>query len=277
MATIERHSGYPKFTYGETKAAEDCWQVFTTDSDLEVLGLLAASAPAFYMVEGVAVFMQSYTPEYQDGGFWLVNVRYAERPGNQPQNGGDAGSGGIISFETGGQTIKITQALLTRQALGLGGAAVDDHKKAIGWDGEQVNGCDVVTPIFHWTETHQLPNSTAGNLAYHRALELLTGTVNAEAFRGREALEVLFMGASGARKNDGIWEISFKFASSRNQEDLTIGDIGGVNKKGWDYLDIRYAARVDVKFRAPRPVEVRVQKVYEAGDFTQLQIGTGGV
>ncbi len=98
--------------------------------------------------------------------------------------------------------------------------------------------------------------------------------VNSGPFRGFAAGEVLFLGASGTKRGGGDWEITFRFAASRNRTNLTIGDITGISKKGWEYLWVRYADAEDANAKAliKKPVAVYVEKVYEEGDFGALGI-----
>ncbi len=85
---------------------------------------------------------------------------------------------------------------------------------------------------------------------------------------------MLFLGASGTKRGGGDWEITFRFAASRNRTNLTIGDITGISKKGWEYLWVRYADAEDANAKAliKKPVAVYVEKVYEEGDFGLLGI-----
>jgi hypothetical protein len=50
------------------------------------------------------------------------------------------------------------------------------------------------------------------------------------------------------------WEIPFKFAASPNATDLTVGDITGIEKKGWEYLWVRYADAEDEETLIQQPV-----------------------
>jgi len=73
----------------------------------------------------------------------------------------------------------------------------------------------------------------------------------------------------------GDWEITFAFAASPNVTDLTIGNISGISKKGWDYLWCRYAdfEDTDAKMLVKRPIAVVVNRVYPSGSFSLLGIG----
>jgi len=81
------------------------------------------------------------------------------------------------------------------------------------------------------------------------------------------------LGASGSKRGDDEWEITFRFAASPNVTGLTVGDITGVDKKGWEYLWVRYSDAEDQKVLVKQPTAVYVEKVYESGSFAGLGIG----
>jgi hypothetical protein len=85
---------------------------------------------------------------------------------------------------------------------------------------------------------------------------------------------VLFLGASGSKRGEEDWEITFRFAASPNVTDLTVGDIENIDKKGWEYLWVRYTDAEDQNVLVQQPVAVYVEKVYELADFGALGIGT---
>ena len=107
------------------------------------------------------------------------------------------------------------------------------------------------------------------------------------AFRGFQPGEVLFAGMTGsqewdAQRGDGPWSLAYKFVASPNRgPDLgglpaePIGDITTYNKKGHEYLWIKYATADDaVANQVVRvPTYVYVNKVYPDGDFSKLGIG----
>ncbi len=112
--------------------------------------------------------------------------------------------------------------------------------------------------------------------AYRQMLFVMSWTVNSIAWRGFAIGEVLFEGASGSKRNQDDWELTFKFAASPNAGGLAIGDITGIVKRGWDYLWVRYADQVDSSAEAlvKRPLAVYVEQVYKYTDFTNLGLGT---
>ena len=198
---------------------------------------------------------------------WRVLARFSER--DIPPETGES----TYSFDTTGGTQRITQSLQTINRYGP--AASADLGGAIGFDGEKVQGADITVPVFSFQETHYLANSTVDNTFKGKVFSL-TGKVNNGSFKGMAAGECLFLGASGTKRGEEDWEITFRFAGSPNKTGLTVGDITGIDKKGWEYLWVQYGDAVDatVNRLIQKPVAVYVEKVYDTGDFSELGIGT---
>ncbi len=178
-----------------------------------------------------------------------------------------------FSFDTGGGTQHITQSLETVASYGLDGTTPPDFKGAINVTQDSVEGCDITVPVFNFSETHYISDDALDR----HALFLLTGKKNTATFREFAAAECLFLGASGSKRGrHSDWEVFFKFAASLNRTNITVGEITGISKRGWDYLWTRYAdsedpvAHVTVK----KPIGVYIEKVYEDGDLGDLGIGS---
>ena len=156
--------------------------------------------------------------------------------------------------------------------MGRYGVDPPDFKGAIGVSTDSVEGTDITIPVFNFTETHYIPSALVAG-AYKTTLFYLTGRVNDAPFKGFARGEVLFLGASGSQRGVDDWEIAFKFAASPNATNLTVGDITGIDKKGWEYLWVRYADAEDEETLIKQPVAVYVERVYEYGNFALLGIG----
>jgi hypothetical protein len=202
---------------------------------------------------------------------WRVTVRY-EKPDNNDQQQQQNAPEPVVSFDTGGGTQHITQSLDTRSKYGP--AATDELGGAIGYDGENVGGVDITVPVYNFTETHYLPDAVV-SMAYRGILFRATGTVNLDPFRGFAPGEVLFLGASGSKRGEEDWEITFKFAALPNRMDIMVGDIGPITKLGWDYMWVQYAPDVDEdkKQLIKKPVAVYIEQVYEESIFLLMGIG----
>ena len=205
---------------------------------------------------------------------WLVTVRYVRPDASlEPPAVGES----TFSFDTGGGTQHITQSLQTVGRFAPsggagGGATAPDFQGAIGATSDSVEGVDIVVPVYTFSETHYFAPDFVTN-GYKSTLFILTGKVNSAPFKGLAAGECLFLGASGSKRGNGDWEISFRFAGSPNRTSFSVGSINVPSKKGWEYLWVRYQDVVDSNVLVKQPVAAYVEKVYESGDFSSLGIG----
>ena len=206
---------------------------------------------------------------------WRVLARFQKPTWSWP---GGTTPDSRFAFDTGGGTQHITQSIATVGSYGP--KRTSTPKGVIGYDGKNVQGVDITLPVFNFTETHYFTDDEITQ-AYKLTLFGMTGKYNDAAFRGFSAGEVLFLGASGSRQGDDandLWEVTFRFAASPNRTGLTVGDITGIDKLGWHYLDIQYE---DAEHTAPDgkkilladPVAVYVHKVYYNAAFSALGIG----
>lgn len=232
-----------------------------TDDDAVVRSTVEATARAFYNSRVI----QDYHVEPLGNGNWYASVRYGK-----PQRRETGTSS--FSFDTGGGTQHITQSLETIQRKAPPGKTAPDFQGAVGVSHDSVEGTDITVPIYNFTETHYIPVASVTG-AYKAALFALTGRTNTGTFRGFAIGEVLFLGASGSQRGEDDWEITFRFAASPNVAGLTVGTITGINKKGWEYLWVRYADAEDQNVLIKRPIAAYVERVYESGDFAGLGIG----
>lgn len=181
-------------------------------------------------------------------------------------------------------------------------AHIPIHKGAIGVDGDEVKGTDIVAPSlkFNITFKHQ-----AGfvSIPYMKLLHDITGTVNLTKFFGFDPGEILFLGARGSDGSDHEVQITYSFAGSPNQiDDFKIGDIivsstygahlGDWNpaidpdieidagtifpgKRGWDLLWVTYIDNVDETAPGKKAQYVFIDRVYNYVDFASV-LGFGG-
>ena len=239
-----------------------------------------------YPGTSVQLLAESYSVSYLGDDAWQVQISYAKDGADDDQQSDPLKRS--RSFDTSGGTQHITQAKGgTVTVTGSTTTTTSTETKfpptapsmdsAIGVDGDSVAGVDVVSPQLTWTETYDVPSSYVDN-DYIKTVAALTGTVNKAAFRSFEAGEVLFLGASGshewdAEKGDGPWSLSYKFVASPNVTNETIGSITGIEKRGHDYLWVRYEDSVTDSTLLKKPLYVYVNKVYRDGDFAYLGIG----
>lgn len=200
--------------------------------------------------------------ENPDQNIWRATVQYLS---------GLDEDDNITSFDTTGGSQHVTQSLET---IGVYPSNSPDMYGAIGYDGQRVNGVDIITPSYTFTEQHVFTKSQVDS-DYRVTLANLTGCVNKSKFRGFEAGEVLFKGAVGTMVvDDGEikWQILFNFATSPNRTRFYIGNIYIKEKLGWDYLWVIYADEVDSNQLIKRPRSVYIERLYEFGNFSDLDI-----
>jgi len=255
---------------GTTDLVYDVWY---TDSSSDALAALKAEAPTTFngrnrsqsAVEPVKII------EGEPGKcLWRGTVSYVA-PGRRPQTGDD-----VFSFSTGGGTAHITQSISTTSATAPAGKTAPDFKGAIGFDGKTVQGVDIGVSEFAFTVTRYIDDDDV-DATYVGQLYALTNKVNDDTFTAWglgsfNAGECRFLGASGTRRADGEdWEIQFSFSAIPNKANLDVGGTITVPaKKGHEYLWVRYEEAVDADRIAVQPVAAYVEKVYDDGDFDDL-------
>lgn len=259
MAVIEEKFNSRAATESESATAELAYVVHGTDDDTVVRNLVASTAPATYL----GLVINDYTIEPLGGGVWDCKAHYIAFE-----------STGEFSFETGGGTQHITHSRATVQKKGAGASTAPDFQGAIGVTQDRVEGTDITVPVFNFAETHRIADAVVA-AGYKATVFGLTGKVNNAPFKGWAAGEVLFLGASGSKRGFDDWEITYRFACSPNATGLTIGNITGVNKEGWQYLWVLFESEEDATAKriVKRPKAAYVEQVYEYGDFSLLGIG----
>src|SRR5574344_461906 len=224
----------------------------------------ARSKAASQTVKGMSLDSVEVT-ERINGDTWKVKAVYEEDDDDDEEESS-------FAFDTGGGTMHLNQSLKT---VSKTPNTAPDFNGAIEVDNEgNVNGVDVTMPVLNFTETHTM-NGGRVSTSDKQTVAALTGTVNRSSFRGFSAGEVLFLGASGSKrskKSSAPWEITFRFAGSANQSSVKVGELTVANKKGWNYLWVRYADKVadNKKNMITRPIAAYVEQVYPEGDFGNL-------
>jgi len=261
------------------------FKVFGTSDDSVLHAAVNAEVTAngqYWQYPGISdvkLMAESYSVSYLGDDAWQVTINYAKdgaEYGSDPQKR-------VRSFDTTGGTQHITQAC----SVGFG-STLDFEKRypstalnmsgAIGVDSNGVNGVDIVVPQLQWQETYDVPSAYISG-TYIRGLASVTGTTNASNFRGFLAGEVLFLGCTGSQEWDdqkglGPWSLSYRFVASKNVTGQTIGSISGIEKRGHEYLWVRYEDTVSGSSLLKQPKAVYVSKVYKDSEFSLLGIGT---
>lgn len=236
--------------------------------------LAGGYAPVLY----AGLYRQNIALDRQGPDFWHVDVTWGPYEKKEPEVG-DFKWG----FTTGGGTYHTTQAISHVNSYVKSGGTAVNHYGAIGvTESGDVDGVDVPDVAFEWTEERKLSLGSYG-WSYAQIVGGLTLRVNNATFRGLPIGSVLFKGADGtfSLKDPTLLEMTYRFAYSPNIDDWSIGSggnaISGIDKKGWEYLWVEYR---DAEGEAGSdrlkkiPIQVNVEQVFYAGDFSLLGIGT---
>jgi len=270
-----------------------------TASDLVAKAELRTATPVRYdfLTRDSLEVDPIWVDEETDTGEWDCTVTYA----------GEVEPGDFTtSFDTTGGTQHITHigeygSDDDLRTISIWPASAISYRGAIGVTGEgpdmSVEGVDIVTPTYRWSESHRLADNVVTN-DYRERLFILTARFNQEFFRQFLPGEVLFMGAVGAKTGYDVpgaggdpmagapWEINFYFgaqmsvgltdqrATVARPDKIMIGDIEVTQKHGWDYLWADYRRITSGSQMGVKPRGAYVERVYRPGDFSWLEIGT---
>jgi hypothetical protein len=279
-ATIVRRGKKATSSYAKS------YRVFGTQDDTVLHADINAKISAMgygWQYPGVSdakLWVEQYSVSYLGDDAWQVTIDY-EKAGAETETTDPLKR--ARSFDTTGGTQHMTQAYSEESYASSGVAPY--QWKAIGVDSNGVNGVDIVSPQLQWQEQYDVPNAYVTS-SYVRSLAAITGTTNNAAFRGFAAGEVLFLGCTGSQEWDdqkgrGPWSLSYRFVASPNASStgaastIVIGDIVVTEKKGHEYLWVRYEDAVGSATLLKKPKAVYVNKVYRESSFAGLGIGTG--
>jgi len=261
----ELHTSRPS-AEGEDPSVEMHWMIKGTSSDLVAKSVLGSASPLIYD----ALVRKSWRVEPEGHEMWRGFVHYGRYP--KPQTIGDKPR---ISFDMGGGNIHVLHALETVNKYAPEGAEAIDSKGLIGVTRDRVESVDIPAREFHWSETYVLSRDLIEHTVYPLVLYTMKGTVNESPWRAYAAGEVLLANIAGGTRDNDTCEITYSFAASPNLTDLTIGDIQGIEKNGWDYLWVRWQDDVDdtAKALVKKPQTVYVDRVIKRTNFMNLGIG----
>ena len=221
--------------------------------------------------------------------WWEITASYSNAIQSESEEGGDNASDPVsntISIDTSGGTEHITQAntennagkagISGQQSYAAGGGAAPNLEGAINVEGDQVRGIDVTVPVFNFSETWTFPSFLLVT-QYIGTLYELTGKINKEKWRVFDVGEVLFLGARAEMtRGAAACAVTFSFQARPNSE-FSVGsgsnEIAGIEKGGWDYLQVTYDTVSEAGSIIKKPKYAYISSVYEGADFTRLLIG----
>lgn len=252
--------------------AVDEYIIRGTDDKAAAISAMLGVAPA--TSDGLTLV--DYDVEWEGPGLFRGNAHYATPEIAQSDTGETT-----LAFDLSGEQIHRTHS--------IGGAPIAVYVAsgetapatfgAIGVNGDSIEGVDVISPgmAFEVTYYKSIENVT---WSYIQAVHALVGTTNnasvsltasgiSMTFATRE---LLLVGASAAPRGEKDWEFKLRFVARPNVTGLTIGDITGINKKGHEYLWVRYEDETDdtAKSVVKKAVAAYVEQVYPDGDYSVL-------
>ncbi len=254
-----------------------------TDTDTAYDALLA-SLPSMSATYGGKLAVReahpSMDPVFVDTetntGHYLVRCRYAA-----PEIARLAEEEVTVRIGTAGGTRHITQAY----------AHIEDYLDP-SWPGDPPNsggvlnatndgpeGTDVVDPPVLMMITRRYKPE---NLPATATLTALRGMVNSDEVTIKDtrkdrtwiaaAGELLCEGfEEGTLDDDGLVTVTFQMAASPNQTDLTVGNITGIDKLGWEYLWVRYIDIPDEDgYLVAEAFSVHIEQIYPTTAMDEL-------
>ena len=203
---------------------------------------------------------------------WRIEVRYSKPQANSEsvQPGGSSGRRVRIGFDRQ----RIFRSISTISVHAAPGESAPNFGGSIGVTQNGVEGVDVITPAFKFTR-HRTIDASEYNDSFENLLFNVVGRINKNPFTGKPSGTVLLVGVdSQYNTREDQYELTFEFEASPNQEGITIGEISGISKGGWEYLWVYYE---DVEDEASgriikKPVAAYVEQIIRVGDFSVLGI-----
>lgn len=243
MATFEASWNYPAWSVGENGSAKYRGVVFfdpDTESEVDVEAAAIAALPTTYVgyfLNVISIRQKAYN---------AFDVTGSYKATKKPENNDPASPGqdGEFTFEVSVQNVRALYALAKVSSGAVKGATAPDNKGLVNVNADRVDGVDIPQPNYTFSETHYF-SQAAISQAYKITLGGLVGTVNNGTFRGHPAGTLLSTGVSGSVRGTDQWRLRFQWAMSPNVSNLSIGDLTGITKRGWDYLELHYRPKAD--------------------------------
>lgn len=199
-------------------------------------------------------------------------VRWTNPENTEEDPPPEEGNPPVLSFSTRGGRTRITQSLATISRTHDPSLipSAPDFAGAIQVSETRVEGTDIFTPVFEFSEEHTL--SSAAFVALRPTLYQLTAKVNSGSFRGFDPGEVLFIGATGRQPRGETGTVNLAFLAAENLTNVPVGDIVVATKLAWDFLWVLYgeSETSDQTFITRRPAAAYVERVYRQASFAGL-------
>jgi hypothetical protein len=209
--------------------------------------------------------LTDYTIEALTDSTFAASVRYSSQ---------ELSSDGATeySFQIGAESRRITHSRQTTAYARSGETAPDFHGAIDVRDDGTIQGADILVPTSRFSYA-KLMTPAVFDAAYQEAVEDVVGRVCDDAFAGRAAGSVMFLGASGSGKMGEFVRVTFEFVKGI-EETRTYGEIEDVVippfHHAWPLYERVHdssgnAIATDVK-------AVYVERIFDEADFSALGI-----
>lgn len=184
-------------------------------------------------------------------------------------------------FEISTTTTRVTRSLAT---IASGGVDIENpgniFRSLINVTKDGVQGTDIDTGTFEFAHTVTRPADEVTEEWLSTLARMVDEfPVNMDPFAGFEPGELRIRGARGSLRNDGQYDLTFRFAVKANttsDNPITIGVTESdvpiftiTEKEGWDYLWVRYDAELDTRLKVlvEVPTYYAIERVYGRSNF----------
>lgn len=231
----------------------------TKDSAFVKAYALTVTTPTVSTLEGVLYRNDiQVNPSAEGPTIWEVDVHY-----------------GRINRQVGSYSLRWEGSLGTeRQFVSLATVArypssAPDYRGVMGVDDINVVGADVPKPSSLFTVEFRHPSGFF-NPAQAAAVEAILGHVNSTLFFGYAPGEVLFWSLRGSEGTESEAMVEYQFVRKPNVTNQTIGNIGGITKRGHDHLWFRYRDIVSGNRVVRRAEAAYVEQVLPYSDLATV-------
>lgn len=233
--------------------------------------LAAAVCPSTVIVDGETLVRDDAwvedwgtgdTSQFVGEVTWRSQMSHHSRP--NMQTGDDE-----TSFQIGGDTLLVRTSIATTD---YGTLSLPDRDGAINVsENGTVNGVEVVVPKLTFSKTHYIAEATVTD-SYVKGLRGAVGFVNNATYLGFAAHELLLVSATGSRRGEADWAVTFDFVAGENKTGQTIAGITGVAYDAHDYVEVMYEKAEDATAKMIRTKArgVYVHQIYDEADFATI-------
>lgn len=215
-----------EFEWGDNPSATVPYKVIGSEDENAIRTALVAAAASTYN----GMLRSSYTTTHVGGGVWECSVRYDNQGSSdvsQASSTAASENSDSVQWDNQAQMYNLKVSKETIKKYGPSGvleANLPNYQKAIGWDGENVQGVDIARGAFTFQLTRKMTDDEVDE-DFMRLLSRKSFHVNSDAFWIWQAGEVLFLGAQGSRTGGGV------IAEEGDDDDILSGydDVTGIS------------------------------------------------